>query len=73
MIAAMIQRRASHAGDYQQQQTMSDPGKRASVSTLGSSNMSNYGVLSHQPPLPQSANSMQNQQVRMRTSAFSVF
>ncbi|CCD64227.1 IMD domain-containing protein [Caenorhabditis elegans] len=71
MIAAMIQRRASHAGDYQQQQTMSDPGKRASVSTLGSSNMSNYGVLSHQPPLPQSANSMQNQQVRMRTTSAS--
>lgn len=64
-IAAMIQRRASHAGEYAGQASILDQGKRASVSTLGSSNMSNYGVISHPPP------PAQNQQVRMRTTSAS--
>ncbi|CAI2307347.1 unnamed protein product [Caenorhabditis sp. 36 PRJEB53466] len=64
--AAMIQRRSSHAGEYAAQQTI-DPAKRVSVATLGTSGMSNYGVLSHPPP----ANQIQNQQVRMRTTSAS--
>lgn len=62
--AAMIQRRASHAGEYTAQQGV-ETGKRASAATLGSSGMGHYGVLSHPPPPSQPQN---NQQVRMRTS-----
>ncbi|CAL2029748.1 unnamed protein product [Caenorhabditis brenneri] len=66
-LAAMIQRRASHAGEYAVQPSIVEQGKRASVSTLGSSNINNYGVIHHQQPPNQS----QNQQVRMRTTSAS--
>uniref|UniRef100_A0A1I7TWZ0 IMD domain-containing protein n=1 Tax=Caenorhabditis tropicalis TaxID=1561998 RepID=A0A1I7TWZ0_9PELO len=65
-LSAMIQRRASHAGDYGPLSVV-DQGKRASVSTLASSTVSNYGIISHPPPPSQS----QHQPVRMRTTSAS--
>ncbi|CAP24757.2 Protein CBG03954 [Caenorhabditis briggsae] len=66
-VAAMIQRRASQAGEYAGHQTNTDLGKRASVSTLGSSSISNYGSVGHPPP----PNQAPNQPVRMRTTSAS--
>lgn len=66
-VASMIQRRSSHADEYAGHQIITDQGKRASVSTLGSSNIINYGVLSH----PQAPNMASNQPVRMRTTSSS--